>query len=343
MAALRRVAVVFTGGTISMIVDPLAGGALPALDGAAILARTPGLDRIAEVVAIDRGLKPASHWTMTELFAVAMDVRALLADATVDGVVVVQGTDTIDETSFALDLMLDALKPVVVTGAMRNATELDYDGPDNLRDAVATAASPALKGAGAVVVLAGTIEPADDVTKTHTSALDTFRSLNAGRLGRLDRGRVTLEREREARRGPVDARFLAEPIPIVTATVGMDPRILDAAIGLEPAGIVVAATGSGNTSSALLAAGERAIAAGIPLVLASRTASGAAGTGYAFPGGGATWVRAGAMLAGTLSAPKARIALSVGLGAGLRGPDLARFLAGPPGTSRPPGPPGPPE
>ncbi len=115
----------------------------------------------------------------------------------------------------------------------------------------------------------------------------------------------------------------------MTATVGMDAAILDAAIGLQPAGIVVAATGSGNTSPELLAAGERAIAAGIPVVLASRTAAGPAGTGYAFPGGGATWVRAGAMLAGTLTAPKARIALAVGLGAGLRGAGLARFVAGP--------------
>lgn len=330
MAALRRVAVVFTGGTISMVVDPVAGGAVPALDGAAILARTPGLDAIAEVVSFDRGLKPASHWTMTELFETAAAVRALLADEAIDGVVVVQGTDTIEESAFAFDLLIDSAKPVVVTGAMRNATEPDYDGPANLRDAVAAAASPALTGVGTVVVLAGTIEPADDATKTHASALDTFRSLNAGRMGRVERGAVIVERPRGPHRGPLAASSLAEPIPIVTATIGMDATILDGLTAARPAGIVVAATGSGNTSPELLAAGQRVIAAGIPVVLASRSPSGAAGTGYAFPGGGATWVRAGAMLAGTLTAPKARIALAAGLGAGLRGPDLVRFLAGPP-------------
>jgi len=331
VGALSRVAVVFTGGTISMVVDPVAGGAVPALDGAAILARTPGLDAIADVVAVDHGLKPASHWTFADVSAVARVVEGLLADDRNDGLVLVQGTDTIEETSFALDLLVDSPKPVVVTGAMRNASASDYDGPANLRGAVTAAASPDLAGMGVLVVLAGTIEPADDVTKTHATAVDTFRSLNLGRIGRIDDGAVVVERPRGPRREPVGATSLAEPIQIVTATVGMDAAILDAAIGLRPAGIVVAATGSGNTSPELLAAGQRAIAAGIPVVLASRAAAGPAGTGYAFPGGGATWIRAGAMLAGTLSAPKARIALAVGLGAGFRGDRLARFVAGPPG------------
>ncbi len=148
--------------------------------------------------------------------------------------------------------------------------------------------------------------------------------------GRIDGGQVVLERSRGPRRPALAVDRIAEPIPIVTATVAMDAAVLDALVALRPAGIVVAATGAGNTSPELLAAAERAMAAGIPVVLASRTASGAAGTGYAFPGGGATWARAGALLAGTLTPPKARIALGVGLGAGLTGDALARFVAGPP-------------
>jgi L-asparaginase len=329
VVALKRIAVVFTGGTISMVVDAEAGGAVPSLDGAAILARTPGLDRIAEVVAIDQGRKPASHWTFDELLGLARTVAELATDPTVDGVVFVQGTDTIEETSLLLELLVDARKPIVVTGAMRNASEPDYDGPANLRDAVAVATTDALGGSGVVVCLAGTIEPADDVTKTHTSALDTFRSLNFGRIGRVVEGRVVVERPRGPRRPVLAGDHLAGPIPIVTATVAMDAAIMDAAMDGRPAGIVVAATGAGNTSPELLAAAERSIAAGIPVVLVSRSASGPAGTGYAFPGGGGTWVRAGALLAGTLTGPKARIALAVGLGAGLVGDDLARFLAGP--------------
>src|SRR5206468_12450385 len=112
-ATMARVAVVFTGGTISTAFDPAAGGNVPVLDGAAILARTPGLDAIADVVAVDRGRTPASHFTFGALLEIAEVVRAALADPSMDGAVVVQGTDTIEETSLCWDLVLDGAKPVV--------------------------------------------------------------------------------------------------------------------------------------------------------------------------------------------------------------------------------------
>lgn len=329
MGALTRIAVVFTGGTISMVVDPVAGGAVPTLSGAAILARTPGLDRIADVVALDRGLLPASHFTFPLLLDLAAAIRDLVADPSIEGVVVVQGTDTIEETSLLLELLVDTVKPIVLTGAMRPASDPDGDGPTNLCDAVRCAASADLRGAGVMVVLAGTIEPADDVVKRHATARDTFGSPNTGRLGRVVDGTVVPERPRGPRRPVLRVAAAAEPIPIVTATVAMDGAVLDTLVGLRPVGIIVAATGAGNTSAELLAAGERAMATGIPLVLVTRCPAGAAGPGYAFPGGGATWVRAGALLAGTLTAPKARIALALGIGAGLDRPALGAFLAGP--------------
>jgi L-asparaginase len=326
---VSRVAVVFTGGTISMVVDPVAGGAVPALDGAAILARTPGLDVIAELVPIDRGMTPASHWTFGRLIDLAGDLRALAADPSIDGVVLVQGTDTIEESSLAFELLVATAKPIIVTGAMRNATDPGYDGPANLRDAVRCAADPQLSGCGVVVVLGGSIEPADDVTKVHTTSLDTFRSLNHGRLGQVAGDRVILERARAPRRPVVTTSVAAQPVPIVVATIGQDEGLIRAARGLEPAGIVVEATGSGNTSATLLAEAEAAIHDGLPVVLASRSPSGRTGPGYAFPGGGATWVRAGALLPGTLTGPKARVALALALGAGLEGAELAAFMAGP--------------
>ncbi len=326
---MSRVAVVFTGGTISMVVDPAAGGAVPALDSRAILARTPGLAEIAELVPVEHGMIPASHWTFEWLLELAADLRRLAADPAIDGIVVVQGTDTIEESSFALDLLVDTPKPIVVTGAMRNATSPDYDGPANLRSAVRCAADPRLAGAGVVVVLAATIEPAADVTKTHAAALDTFRSLNQGRLGRLDRETLVLERSPLARRPHLAPGAAAVPVPIVVATIGLDEGLIRALRSLRPAGIVVEATGAGNTAPSLLAEAAEAMSDGIPVVLATRCPSGAASVGYAFPGGGANWVRAGALLPGTLTGPKARIALALALGAGLHGGALAAFLAGP--------------
>jgi L-asparaginase len=328
---MARVAVVFTGGTISMTFDADAGGNVPVLDGAAILARTPGLDAIAEVVAIDRGRTPASHFRFADVLELGRVVRGRLdADGTeaVDGVVVVQGTDTIEETSFAWDLVLASGKPVVVTGAMRASHETPYDGPANLRDAVALAAAPAARDLGVVVTLAGTIEPADDVIKMHTTALDTFRSPNGGRIGRIEDGVVHVERPRGPRRA-VATDHAAERIHLVTAGLATDGALLDAAVAAGADGIVVAATGSGNTAPGLLDAAERAMTRGIPVVLASRCPAGAVGTAYAFPGGGGTWVRAGAIPAGTLCAIKARVALALGLGAGLDQAGLGRLLADP--------------
>ncbi len=325
---MATVAVVFTGGTIAMRHDPVAGGNVPALDGAEILARTPDLDAIANVRAVDHGLTPASHFQFATLIEIAAVLQAMLADPEVDGAVVVQGTDTIEETAFAWDLLLDGDKPVVVTGAMRASHDPAWDGPANLRNAVAAAASPALLGQGVVVTLAGTIEAADDVVKLHASALDTFRSPNQGPLGRVGEGGVTVTRRRGGRRH-VATSTARDRVHLITATVGMDGTLLDAAVTAGADAIVVAATGSGNTTPELLAAGERAIGAGIPVVLASRCVAGHASTDYAFPGGGATWARAGAIIAGSLCATKVRVAVALGLGAGLDSVGLGGLLADP--------------
>ena len=326
---MPRVAVVFTGGTISMGFDPVAGGNVPSLDGAAILARTPGLDVIADVIPIDRGLTPASQFSFADLMRLARVIDSTLDDDVVDGVVVVQGTDTIEETSFAWDLVLDPAKPVVVTGAMRASHEDDYDGPANLRRAVAAAASPALRDAGVVVALGGTIEAADDATKMHTTAFDTFRSPNRGALGSVAEGGRVQARGRGPRRRLRPVPDDGYRVELVQAGIGSDGAMIDAAVASGARGIVVAATGAGNTSAGMLTAAERAMADDVVVTLASRCPAGAVSTAYAFPGGGATWVRAGAIPAGTLCAIKSRVALSLGLAAGLGRDDLARLLADP--------------
>jgi L-asparaginase len=325
---MPSVAIVFTGGTISMRHDPVAGGNVPVLSGTDLLATVPGLDAIATLVPIDHGLTPASHFTFGGLFELWAVIRGALDDDEVVGAVVVQGTDTIEETAFFFDLLHGGPKPIVVTGAMRAASDPDYEGPANLRDAVRVAAAPALRGAGVVVVLAGSIEPADDVTKTHASAFDTFKSLNTGSLGRIEGDEVRLVRPRGPRRH-VAATTAAERVRLVVATVAADGMEIEALRAAGADGFVVAATGAGNTSRLLLAAAERAMADGLPVVLTTRSPAGAASAAYAFPGGGATWVRAGAMLSGHLGGPKARVALALGLGAGLDHAGLAALLADP--------------
>jgi len=323
----------FTGGTISMVADAAAGGKVPTLDGAAILARAPGIDHIADLEVIDLGRTPASHFSFEQLFEIAGEIRRCQASPATDGVVVVQGTDVIEETAFFWDLLLDGEAPVIVTGAMRAASDANDDGPENLRAAVRAAASPALRGQGVVVVMDHAINQADDVTKTHASALDTFQCLNVGPLGRIHDGSVVLDRPRGARRH-VTTATAAPGVQLVVAHVAMDGSQLEAAAANGAPGIIVEATGAGNTSALLLEAGSRAMERGTVVALTSRAAAGAAGAGYAFPGGGATWLRAGALLAGHLTGPKARIALALGLGAGLGREALAELLADPPGWGK---------
>jgi L-asparaginase len=322
------VAVVFTGGTIAMTVDPERGGNVPTLDGSALLALVPGLDSVASVVPIDLGRVPASHFHFDALLDVADVVRRALDDPAIDGAVIVQGTDTIEETAFCWDLVLDRPEPVVVTGAMRSASEVGYDGPGNLRDAIRCAASAELRGEGVCVVLAGEIHPADDVAKTHATAVTTFRSPNLGPLGVVEGDRVHVARRRGARRR-IATSAASERIHLVMAVVSMDGTPIDALVAAGAEGLVVAATGAGNTSAELLDAARRAMAAGIPVAHTTRCPAGRAGSAYAFPGGGAEWRRAGALATGWLSGPKARVALALGVGAGLTRDALARLLDDP--------------
>jgi L-asparaginase len=319
---MPRIAIIFTGGTIAMRRDADAGGNLPTLRAADLLASVPGLDEIAEVEPLDWGLVPASHLSFDQVLDIGLRLDAALRRPEIDGAVVVQGTDVIDETAFAWDLLPLPAKPVIVVGAMRSASEDGYDGPDNLRNAVTAAADRALAEHGVLVGMAGELHAADDVRKMHTHALDTFRSPNAGRVASVSGGRVTVESQRWPVRLPVIPASAAGPIPLLTVVLD-DAGAVESAIGRDPAGLVVAATGGGNTPAPVLAGARTLMARGIPVVLSTRCPSGQPRPGYAFPGGSSEWWEAGAVFSGTLGPTKSRVLLALGLGAGLEPPELA--------------------
>ncbi|MFH1474257.1 MAG: asparaginase [Chloroflexota bacterium] len=326
---MPRVAAIFTGGTISMTIDAMEGGAVPTLAGADLLAAVPGLARRAEIVPIDLGRVPASHLSFADVLRIRGVIDGALADPAIRGVVVVQGTDTLEETAFAWDLCHADPRPVVVTGAMRNASEPSWDGPANLLGAVRVAIAEAARGAGVLVVLGGGIHAADAVAKRHASAVDAFATREGPPLGRVGERGVRLRPRGPRRRLPAIPAAAAMPIPIIVAALETTGAALDAAVREGARGVVVAATGSGNTHPDLLRAAVAARDAGVAVVLASRTGAGAVGPAYAFPGGGATWVRAGIPLAGNLTPVQARVALALALGAGMGGTALAELLAGP--------------
>ncbi len=317
---MPRIAMVFTGGTISMRTAPSGAGNVPTMRGDDLLATVSGLEELASIESIDWGLVPASHLTFAQVLEIGRVLQRELGRDEIDGTVVVQGTDAIEETAFAWDLLPLPAKPVVVVGAMRSASEPEYDGPANIRNAVTAACEPRLGDQGVVVAMAGELHAADDVRKMHTYNFDAFGSPNAGRLGRVVAASVTLDRRRESH---VTLAALphraALPVPVLHVVLDELPPPLPP----EATGLVVAALGSGNTPPAYLDVARGAMRDGLPVVLATRAPSGGVRPGYAFPGGSSQWWEAGVIFAGTLDAPKARVLLALGVGAGASVDDIA--------------------
>lgn len=311
-----HVVVLFTGGTISMRVDPAAGGAVPALSAEEILAAARGIKEVADVRAEAWGRFPGPHMTVERQWALRHRIVELLCDAHVDGVVVTHGTDTLEETAYLVARSVASAKPVVFTGAMRSASDLGWDGPQNLLDAARVAAAPGSAGQGTLVVMGGRIFAALEDTKAHTHQLDAFEAPGAGPLGVVDEGHVIYRRRLVDVPPAIVPPAPAEPVDIVATWAGCDARLLDASRASGARGVVIAAMGRGNIPPAMVPGVARLVDAGRPVVVASRALRGRVGHTYAYPGGGRKLWEMGALFAGARRPAQARIDLMLALGAG---------------------------
>ena len=310
-----RLATFFTGGTISMRIDPATGGAIPMLSGEEIIAQVPGLNDLADFDLINFDRLPGPHWTPQRMMELAAAVREKLRDERIVGAVVTHGTDTLEETAYFLDLVLDTDKPVVFIGAMRNSSELSWDGPENLAAAVRVAVDPQACGLGVVVAMNSQIISATEVTKTHTESTDTFQSRDFGALGFVDKDRVIFMRRPFEREHIVTDKI--EPrVDILKMFAGADGRFINFAIDDGARALVVEGLGRGNVTVPAMAAIQRAIEAGLPVVITSRCPRGRVLDTYAYDGAGKQLKRIGAILGGMLPSHKARIKLMLALGAG---------------------------
>jgi L-asparaginase len=310
-----RLAAFFTGGTISMRFDPSTGGAVPALSGEEILAQVPGLDTIADFDVIDFGKWPGPHVTPVRMMDLARAARDKLADESVVGAIVTHGTDTLEETAYLLDMVLNEEKPVVFVGAMRNSSELSWDGPGNLRSAVRVAVDPQARGLGVIVAMNDQLIAAAEATKTHTESTDTFQSRDFGPLGIVDKDRVIITR-RPIQRERISTDRIEERVDVIKMVAGADGRFIDFAINDGARGLVIEGLGRGNVTVAALPAIERAVKAGLPVVITSRCPRGRVLDTYAYEGAGKQLRKMGAILGGMLPSHKARIKLMLELGAG---------------------------
>jgi L-asparaginase len=312
VAELPRILLLATGGTISMQMDAERGGAVPRLSGAEILESVPGVERVARLEVREFGRFPGPHMTIARMWELRAAIVGALGDG-FDGVVVTHGTDTIEETAYLLDRSIEAPQPVVVTGAMRNSSELSWDGPLNLMAAVEVAAAREARGRGTMVVMDEEIVQGSEVVKTHAEASGTFRSPNWGPLGVTDRGRAHFYRE-SRRKPPLLPAAPVLPVDLVKIVAGADSRLVEASLDSGARGIVLEALGRGNVPPAVLPGVRRWAEAGKPVVVTSRSLRGRVLDTYAYAGGGHELREMGAIFADHMTGQQARIELMLALG-----------------------------
>ncbi len=319
-----RLLILSLGGTITMVPSD-SGGITPKLGAAELVASVPALAEVGDIDARSLFRLPSPSLTPANLVEVARVIGEGFASG-FDGAVVIQGTDTIEESAFLLDLLVDSDKPVVVTGAMRGADAPGADGPANLLSAAIVAASPESRGLGTLAVLNYDIHAARFVQKSHTALPSAFLSPLVGPLGTLierqPRFYVRVKRtpNLSVAEGP------PAPVALVKVAMGDDGRLLGALPGLGYAGVVIEGMGAGHVLADVAPlVGD--LAAKIPVVLASRAMTGPVFTHtYGYPGAEIDLIQRGVIPAGYLSGLKARLLLGLVMRGGQRS-NVAEALA----------------
>ena len=311
------VALIATGGTIAMKIDPVKKAPVPAISGEDLLATVPDVAKYARVEVNNVSNVPSDYMDPPRWVQLTRVVQDTLARPDVAGVIVSHGTDTLEETAYWLDLTVRSDKPVVLIGAQRNASEPDFDGPHNLLGAVRIAVDPQARAKGVMLAMNSQINAARDVTKTHTSSVETFKSGDFGFIGVVDPDRVTFVRT------PLRRQFIAlrtdtmPEVEIVSMYGGADGRLLRSAVDNGAKGIVVQALGWGNMNIPMFSAVKYALSKNVPVIISTRVPNGRVLPNYGFEGGGKTLADAGAVMADDLSPAKARILLMLLLQSGV--------------------------
>lgn len=309
----NKIAVIFNGGTISMKVDPKLKAAVPTLSGEDIMAMVTGIESFADIETHTFSSLPSPHMTPEIMMELSLKIQGLLQRDDITGVVVTHGTDTLEETAYLLDLTIKSEKPVIVTGSMRNSSELGYDGPANLAAAIVTAMAEESKNKGVLVCLNDEINCASEVTKEHSMHLNTFQSPEFGPVGVVDSNQVIFYRDKLTKQY-INTSDVSNNVALIKAVAGIDGEYIDYCIEKGVKGIVIEAMGRGNIPPLMAEAVERAIKAGTVVIMVTRCFKGRVMDSYGYPGGGKQLRNAGVIFGDRLPGQKARIKLILALG-----------------------------
>lgn len=309
----KKLLIIFTGGTIAMKIDPILHAAIPSLNSEEIMAMINNIEEIVDVESINFGNLPSPHILPSHMLQISHIIKKNIYREDISGVIITHGTDTLEETAYFLDLILDQEKPIIVVGAMRNNSELGYDGSSNLSAAICTALSSKALGKGVLVVMNNEVNAASEVVKTHTLALDTFKSPEFGPLGVVDNDEVIFYRD-IVKRKHIYTEHIEEKIALIKVASGIGSDIIDFYIDSGYKGIILEALGRGNIPPQMISGVKRAISNNIPVVMVSRCHTGRVLDTYGYEGGGQHLRDLGIILGGNLPGHKARIQLMLILG-----------------------------
>ncbi len=279
---LPTIALLATGGTIagSGVDANLGSYKSGELGVKELLKSIPNLNKIARIQGEQISNIGSQDMTEEVWFKLAQRIQKLLNDSRIKGVVITHGTDTLEESAYFLNLVLRSTKPVVLVGAMRNATSLSADGALNLYNALSVALNEKSANKGVLVVMDDNILSAREAIKTHTTHTSTFKALNSGAIGSVYYGKTRYYMQ-PLRKHTTESEFsileLNPPLPkvdIIYTHVGMTPDLFQASLNSHAKGVVIAGVGNGNVSAGFLKAMQEASQMGVLIVRSSRVGSG---------------------------------------------------------------------
>ncbi len=316
MCAKPSICILATGGTI-------AGSSASALSSAyqsgslsvdSLLKMIPQAKELAHLKAEQVSNVGSQEMNDVIWLKLAKRVQALLSEREVDGVVITHGTDTMEESAYFLNLVIKSHKPIVMVGAMRNADSLSADGPLNLYNAIALASNQEAKGKGVLVVMDDTIHAAREVSKTHSTGVSTFKSLNSGPIGHVLYGHARLYMQplrKHTLESAFDITAIRSSLPrvdVIYSHANDHADFVQSALQHGAGGIVSAGMGNGNLYPAVLDALADAAKKGVVVVRSSR-----AGSGFITRPGEIDDVQYGFLTSDNLNPQKARILLMLAL------------------------------
>ena len=322
---MKKILVVFTGGTFSMMIDEKTGGAVPRYSGKELLGMMPEVNALAEIQCFDFGKYPGPHVTPQLMLDLSKKIKAKLKADKYDGVIVTHGTDTLEETAYFLDLTIKTDIPIVVIGSMKNSSEPDWDGPKNLINALHICLNENSKNLGVLVCLNGEINAASEVTKIYSDSVESFKSLDFGTLGFVQKGRAIfnrLPRHLET----IQTKKINTNVDLLTVYAGMDEKFFKFSADSGVDGIVVEALGVGNVPPPAFEGIKYAVEKSIPVILTSRCPAGETDYVYSYPGAGKHLHNLGVIFSDYLNGQKARIKLMIVLGQTNKLSEIKKFF-----------------